>query len=225
VIIVLSSVGVVSVIYVTILIIVQYYQGKYIPGEIKTHPTNWTDVFLVVPTICFGYQCHVSVIPIYSCFKKRTVKQFSASAGLALSICVFTYTVAATYGYWTFGSNIESDILESYDARDPYVLLAIIAISIKTYTTYPILSFCGNAAVSDLWVDSREAEGVLQLDPRVKEKFRVVSITLWFIGSLILAVLMPNIGSVIQLLGSLAAVFIFIFPGNQNSSNSYNLTM
>jgi len=104
-------------------------------------------------------------------------------------------------------------VLKNYDARDPFVLLAIIAVSVKTYTTYPILSFCGIAAVKDLWVDPREMEGVLQLDPRMKENVRVACITVWFFGTLIFAILMPNIGSVIQLLGSLAAVFIFILPG------------
>jgi len=209
-----SSIGVVSVIYVTLLIIAQYYTGEYIPGDIKSSPSAWTDIFLVVPTICFGYQCHVSVIPIYSCFKQRTLKQFSAAVVLALTICVFTYTVAATFGYMTFGSKIKSDILESYDARDPFVMLGIIAISIKTYTTYPILSFCGITAVNDLWVDARDSQGVTEIDPGVKEKFRLISITVWFFSSLIIAIVMPNIGSVIQLLGSLAAVFIFIFPGN-----------
>jgi sodium-coupled neutral amino acid transporter 7/8 len=164
----------------------------------------------VVPTICFGYQCHVSVIPIYSCFKTRNLKQFSVSMSLAITICVSTYTIAATYGYLTFGSKIGSDILKSYNAKDPYVFLAIIAISIKTYTTYPILSFCGNAAVNDLWANRR---GVAGVDPRNQEKFRMARVTVWFFASLFLAIVMPNIGSVIQLLGSFSAVFIFIFPG------------
>ena len=38
-------------------------------------------------------------------------------------------------------------------------------------------------------------------------------VTVWFFLSLILALVIPNIGDVIKLLGSLAAVFIFIFPG------------
>lgn len=214
-----SSVGVLAVIYIAVLIIFQYYRGVYTPGEIKTHPTSWTDTFLVVPTLCFGYQCHVSTIPIYSCYKNRNMKTFAWSSLLALSICVFTYTVAATFGYLTFGSKISSDILESYDARDPSILIAIIAISIKTYTTYPILSFCGNAAVCDLWVDSKAAQGVLEVDPRIKERFRLISVTIWFTCTLVLAVFMPNIGSVIKLLGSLAAVFIFIFPGRLLKTN------
>ena len=42
---------------------------------------------------------------------------------------------------------------------------------------------------------------------------RYVVVTVWFFLSLILALVIPNIGDVIKLLGSLAAVFIFIFPG------------
>lgn len=195
------------------MIIVKYYSGNYTPGEIKTQPDAWTDTFLAVPTICFGYQCHVATIPIYSCYKKRTLKNFAGSALLALTVCVFMYTVAATFGYLTFGSKISNDIFESYDANDPFVLVAIIAFAVKTFTTYPILCFCGNAAVSDLWLDSKYAQGVLEVDPKMKERFRLISVTIWFIMTLALAVFIPNIGSVIKLLGCLAAVFIFIFPG------------
>jgi sodium-coupled neutral amino acid transporter 7/8 len=48
--------GVVTVMYVVILIVYQKYMGSFVPGPIKTSPTHWTDVFLVVPVICFGYQ-------------------------------------------------------------------------------------------------------------------------------------------------------------------------
>ena len=55
-----------------------------------------------------------------------------------------------------------------------------------------------------------------------REKWGRASISLlWFFGSLSLAVLIPDIGRVIQILGSLAAVFIFIFPGiNQLEQSS-----
>ena len=51
-----SSVGVLSIVYVVALIMYEYFQGHHIPAPIKTHPDSWTDVFLVVPAICFGYQ-------------------------------------------------------------------------------------------------------------------------------------------------------------------------
>lgn len=148
------------------------------------------------------------------------MKTFTWTSLVALSLCVFTYTISATYGYLTFGSKISSDILESYDANDPYILVAIVAISIKSVSTYPIISYCGVDAVCDLWVDSQAAQGVLQVDPRITERFRLFTVTLWFILSVIFAVFLPDIGAVIKLLGSLAAVFIFIFPGKVINWNS-----
>jgi hypothetical protein len=69
-----------SVFQFFIIFICFYFSGNYPtppPSEIKWAPEKWTDIFLVVPVICFGYQCHVSVIPIYSCMKNRNLKHFS----------------------------------------------------------------------------------------------------------------------------------------------------
>ena len=57
-------------------------------------------------------------------------------------LCVLTYTGTAAFGYLTFGDGITNDILLSYKP-DEAVLIAVVLIAIKTYTTYPILLFCG----------------------------------------------------------------------------------
>jgi sodium-coupled neutral amino acid transporter 7/8 len=66
-------------------------------------------------------------------------------------------------------------------------------------------------AVSNLWVNLLHNN---ESDVAVTEQRRRVTIaTIWFVLTLVLAVLSPDIGSVIDILGSLAAVFIFVFPG------------
>ena len=92
---------------------------------------------------CVFFQCHVSVIPIYSCMKQRNIKQFTIATSSAIAICVFVYTGAATFGYLTFGSKVDDDIISNYSANKPTVMVALIAMAAKTYTTYPILLFCG----------------------------------------------------------------------------------
>ena len=87
-------------------------------------------------------QCHLSVVPIYSCMKKRTVKEFSKTLVVAISICMFAYTGTASFGYLTFGTGVNEDILLSYDPT-PDVLVAVILIAVKMYSTYPILAFVG----------------------------------------------------------------------------------
>ncbi|KAL3860332.1 hypothetical protein ACJMK2_010471 [Sinanodonta woodiana] len=206
-----SMVGVVAIFYVVAVVTAEYFQPHDSQDIIiKTRPDKWMDVFIVVPTICFGYQCHVSVIPIYSCMEGRNIRDFSKTAGIAMLICVITYTGTAAFGYLTFGDKVTSDILLSYD-HSPVILIAVILIAVKTYTTYPILLFCGRASFECLWIDLR------RLSPDViksHEKLRHIVITIvWFIATIILASFIPNIEVVIQLLGTLAATFIFIFPG------------
>jgi len=112
-----SLLGVIAIIYLVGLIIYEYFYGGFAPGPIKYKPNTWTDVFLVVPDICFGYQCHVSAVPIYSCMKHRNIKSFSIVSFIAIAICAFAYSGAASFGYLTFGGNVNIDILLNYDAK------------------------------------------------------------------------------------------------------------
>jgi len=163
----------------------------------------------VVPVICFGYQCHVSVIPIYSCMKHRNIKHFTIASSSAVFVCCLAYTGAATFGYLTFGGKVEDDILLNYSANKPTVLIALIAMAAKTYTTYPILLFCGREALSTIVKDI-----FLEEDSERKELIRrYIIATAWFVATLVFAIEVPDIGIVINLLGSLAAIFIFTFPG------------
>ena len=48
------------------------------------------------------------------------------------------------------------------------------------------------------------------------EKARRIAVSaVWFTITLVLAIFIPNIGVVIQILGAFAAIFIFIFPGEK----------
>ena len=132
-----SALGVFAIFYLVGLIVYEYYTGHFKPGPIKTKPTNFTDVFLVVPDICFGYQCHVSVIPIYSCMKHRTLKNFALVASTAIAICAVCYTLSAAFGYLTFGSYVNEDILMSYSGG-ALVYAGMIAMALKIIT----VSYC-----------------------------------------------------------------------------------
>lgn len=71
--------------------------------------------------------------------------------------------------------------------------------------------FFFRAALDCLWTD------IFKMSPdRIEQtefKRRVSVTIIWFILTLALAVFIPNIGVVIQILGAFAAIFIFIFPG------------
>jgi rRNA processing protein Gar1 len=72
-------------------------------------------------------------------------------------------------------------------------------------------AFVSREAVSNLWANLLHNS---ESDVAVTERRRRITIaTIWYILTVVLAVLSPDIGSVIDMLGSLAAVFIFVFPG------------
>ncbi|PAA59189.1 hypothetical protein BOX15_Mlig011399g1, partial [Macrostomum lignano] len=205
-----SAAGVLGVLYMCVMVVVKYFIGGSSSTSVRTRPHSLVDVFNVVPTICFGYQCHVSVVPVYSCMRRRCLPQFARTVSFAMLICFLAYSATAVFGYWSFGAAVQSDILRNYDAT-PDVLIGMCLLAFKICTTYPILLFCGRAALDSV------ALPLLRLDPdRIcrTERVRRFGVTIvWFGLTLLLAVLIPNIGDVISLLGSLAAVFIFIFPG------------
>ena len=43
---------------------------------------------------------------------------------ISLVLCCIVYTLTGTFGYLTFGTNVDSDILVSYGANDPLVIAA-----------------------------------------------------------------------------------------------------
>ncbi len=212
-----SMVGVAAILYLTGLIAYEYAYGGFVPGEIKHWPTEWSDVFLVIPDICFGYQCHVSAIPIYSCMKHRKLKHFAGASSAAIFICALAYTVSASLGYLTFGSNVNADILLSFPGDKPEVIIGIVAMALKTIFTYPILLYCGREAFNTAIKDAKELLGLRRPTTNAQEEpskiQRVIIVLIWFALSVLCAIFVPNIGEAISFLGCLAAYFIFILPG------------
>ncbi|XP_059158335.1 sodium-coupled neutral amino acid transporter 7-like, partial [Physella acuta] len=205
-----SMVGVVGILYAAGLVTVKYFLSHENQGTIATWPTHWIDVFLVVPEICFSFDCHVCIVPIYSCMAKRNTREFSKTVTLAMILCIIAYTATAAMGYLQFGDNIANDVLLSFNPTTE-VMVSVVLIAVKTYTTYPLICLCGRDAFDTIW-------GMLwkmspeEISHREKTK-RVITTLVWFTFTILLFIFIPNIGVVIQLLGALSAVFIFVLPG------------
>lgn len=77
--------------------------------------------------------------------------------------------------------------------------------------TFLVFKFNFRGALDGLYAEFVK----LSTDEFIKGEYkrRIVVTTIWFFSSVLLAVLTPNIGVVIELLGCLASVNIFIFPG------------
>nr|CAB3266259.1 putative sodium-coupled neutral amino acid transporter 7 [Phallusia mammillata] len=206
-----SIVGVLATIVVMVTVVIKFATSTYIPGPIRHAPQSTAELLSAVPAIFFAYQCHVSSVPVYASLKKKTASNWAVVIAASLFICSLSYTLTGICGYLTFGDNVKSDILQSYNAKDMWVIAARISIVIAMLTSYPILQFCGRAAFITFFIKLK----LFSMQPISKvEKCRRYSITFtWFFASLALALFIPNIGEAIALVGGFAGCFILVFPG------------
>lgn len=145
----------------------------------------------------------MTAIPTYACMKDRRLDKFTLCAIISMFICFGAYTTVGIFGYATFGSgHVPSDILQGYDDKSILLAVAIIAVVVKNFTTYPIVLYCGRDALLGMFNVDLDRIGV-----------RVIITLVWFISSLVIAILVPDITPMISLLGSLSAIFIFVLPG------------
>jgi len=205
-----GALGVFSMFYVVFLNIYQYFYLNCQQVELRTKPESFKSMLAVIPVICFAYQTHEIAVPVYASMRTRNVRNFTKSTILTLTILFVLYSMAGTFAYLTFGLKVSSNIMMMYDTRQPIVLIGACALAIKMITTYPSILFCGRNALDGLYAEYFK----ITTDEIIKgeRKRRYVTTTLWFATTLVLAIYTPNIGVVIELLGSLASMNTFIFP-------------
>ncbi|XP_069510773.1 sodium-coupled neutral amino acid transporter 7 [Ambystoma mexicanum] len=208
-----SALSVIGTWYVTVIIIIKYFWPNegISPGLIPTSPPSWMSVFNAMPTICFGFQCHVSSVPVFNSMKRPEVKTWSWVVTAAMLIALFVYTGTGVCGFLTFGSIVNQDVLLSYPSNDVAVAIARAFIIVSVLTSYPILHFCGRAVLEGLWL--RYKGIAVEEDVVLERRRRILQTIIWFLLTLVLALFIPDIGKVIALIGGLAACFIFVFPG------------
>ena len=74
--------------------------------------------------------------------EKRTLRELSKTLLVAITLCLAAYTGTATFGYLSFGSDVNADVLLSYSPTTD-VLIAVALVAVKMYSTYPILAYVG----------------------------------------------------------------------------------
>lgn len=146
----------------------------------------------------------MTAIPTYACMKDRQIGKFTLCSIISMIICFFAYSTVGFFGYATFGiGKVPSDILQGYTDKSTTLTIAIIAIAVKNFTTYPIVLYCGRDAILSLF--GRDVDCHFMI--------RFILTIVWFVLCLVIAILVPDIAPLINLMGSLSAAFIFVFPG------------
>ncbi|XP_065781519.1 sodium-coupled neutral amino acid transporter 7 isoform X2 [Muntiacus reevesi] len=97
-----SFLSVVGTWYVTTIIIIKYIwpDKEMSPADTLNRPASWIAVFNAMPTICFGFQCHVSSVPVFNSMRRPELKTWGGVVTAAMVIALAVYMGTAG-GRWS----------------------------------------------------------------------------------------------------------------------------
>uniref|UniRef100_A0A8C3RH88 Solute carrier family 38 member 8 n=1 Tax=Cyanoderma ruficeps TaxID=181631 RepID=A0A8C3RH88_9PASS len=197
-----SILGTLAACYLTLVIILKYYLGCWGWG-LSPHGAP-----VLSP---LALQCHEACVAIYSSMRNQSFSHWVTVSVLSMLICLLIYSLTGLYGYLTFGKAVASDVLMSYPGNDPVVIVARLLFGVSIVTIYPIVVLLGRSVVKDLWASPKR--GAVAVSEAQERRSRVALTVTWMAATLGIALFVPDIGKVIELIGGISAFFIFIFPG------------
>ncbi|XP_078113786.1 putative sodium-coupled neutral amino acid transporter 8 [Sander vitreus] len=211
-----SVLGTLAATYLCVAVIVKYYlmesHDAIITPEHSQGVSSWGSMFSVVPTICFGFQCHEACIAIYSSMENQKLFHWAVISVVSMFFCLLIYTLTGVYGFLTFGRAVASDILMSYPGDDVVIIISRLLFGISIITIYPIIILLGRSVILNLTLRiQRRRLGIVTHS--FESRCRVVLTVIWITITLLIAMFVPDMGDVISVIGGISAFFIFIFPG------------
>ncbi|XP_042267678.1 putative sodium-coupled neutral amino acid transporter 8 [Thunnus maccoyii] len=211
-----SVLGTLAATYLCVAVIVKYYlmesHTAIITPEHSQGVSSWASMFSVVPTICFGFQCHEACIAIYSSMENQKLSHWVVISVVSMFFCLLIYTLTGVYGFMTFGRDVASDILMSYPGNDVVMIISRLLFGISIITIYPIILLLGRSVILNLMLRvQRRRWGIVTHS--FESRCRVVLTVIWITITLLIAMFVPDMGEVISVIGGISAFFIFIFPG------------
>ncbi|KAM9408300.1 putative sodium-coupled neutral amino acid transporter 8 [Pholidichthys leucotaenia] len=210
-----SVVGTLAASYLCLAVTVKYYlmdNHAVITPEQSTGVNSWASMFGVIPTICFGFQCHEACVAIYSSMDNKNLSHWVVISVISMFFCLLIYTLTGVYGFMTFGKAVAADILMSYPGNDVVMIIARLLFGISIITIYPIILLLGRSVILNLMLRIRRHYcGIVTHS--FESRCRVVLTVAWITFTLLIAMFVPDMSDVISVIGGISAFFIFIFPG------------
>ena len=166
-----------------------WYDPDWLPSP------DLTGLFSSFPVFCFAYQGHMSSVKVYR--RIEHPKSYPWITGCAFLICFILYNICGTFAVLTYGTDINGDMLNSYPMGDVPMMCARVGIIGCVMGAYPIFALLGR----DILYKSSNC------------KFRYGFASIWFTIAVSCAMVIPDFTVVSGVIGSMAALLMFVFPG------------
>jgi amino acid permease len=158
-----SALGMLAVLTALTVMVLRYLDGSYQPGGIyfddttaihvdtQEQPTRQLTIttshqpfFSSLPFVCMVYTAfdmHYNA-PRFYAELHRPHENFTTVVVSSFGVAAIVYISIAVVGFWTFGANADSFILNNYSPLDPLATLSRLAIGVCSLLSYP-LNFIG----------------------------------------------------------------------------------
>ncbi|TMS20956.1 putative sodium-coupled neutral amino acid transporter 6 [Larimichthys crocea] len=160
-----------------------------------------------IPTMAFSFLCHTAILPIYCELDRPTKTRMQNVTNVSIGLSFLVYLISAVFGYLTFYSHVDSELLLGYGTylpRDIMVMTVRLAIMLSVLLTVPLINFPARKAAILLLCGGRPFSWLIH----------IIS-TLTILGVvLLLAIFVPDISNVFGIVGSTtSSCLLFVFPG------------
>ena len=100
-----------SIMFLCFLALIVVLFANNVPGLDPCHTMR------VFSTFIHGFTCHQNMSTIVNELKSANITRCNTVIALAICSAVSVYLIIANCGYYTYGDNVESNILQSYPSK------------------------------------------------------------------------------------------------------------
>uniref|UniRef100_A0A671K7P2 Sodium-coupled neutral amino acid transporter 3-like n=1 Tax=Sinocyclocheilus anshuiensis TaxID=1608454 RepID=A0A671K7P2_9TELE len=186
-----------------------YHNGHVTVDDSHCSPQMFTintHTAYTIPILAFAFVCHPEVLPIYTELRNPTQRKMQHVSNISILIMYIMYFLAALFGYLTFYTNVEAELLHTYSRIDPYdtlILCVRLAVLTAVTLTVPIVLFPVRRAIQEMMFPNKTFNWIRHV--------AIAVILLTFINMLV--IFAPNILGIFGIIGATSApCLIFIFP-------------
>ncbi|KNC84750.1 hypothetical protein SARC_03041 [Sphaeroforma arctica JP610] len=107
-------------------------------GDTEAAIWDFGAIMRAFPVFVLGFCVGPVLFNIYNAMDHQTTKRMDISAGCTISLCTVLYVIIAICGYFTYGANVDSNILDSYPTSVP-ASIARLGTAFVVTVSYPLL--------------------------------------------------------------------------------------
>ena len=213
-----SALSVFTVIIMGISIFIIWFDWRVLYKKSDKYDSFWPDNITYfdiygIPTalgiIAFSFVCHDNSFLIYKTLKNPTNKRWGILCFFGINISLFISLLLSLPGYFTFGNDVESDILNNYSDKNKLIIVIRIIYCISICLTFPVSYFVVRHVLYGILNHGPQYTSILDVNLKTHLIYTLPS----FFVILLMGVLIRNLGIVMSLSGNLAAVILaYVLP-------------